>query len=180
MAEEKSEMTTASGGTATPAAPAAVPGRMLSAVAALLIGLSVGAAVGIVAGGTLLAAWRSGAVGQHEPESEGGAGHSAATAPAVVHTIDALVVNPADSDGLRFLMATMAVEVDGPATAAQLAQRDAEVREAVLRTLGSKTVSELADIGNRDTLKAELRAALLSVVERGDIRRIHLPQFVIQ
>lgn len=179
MAEEKSEMTTASGGTATPAAPAAVPGRMLSAVAALLIGLSVGAAVGIVAGGTLLAAWRSGAVG-HEPESEGGAGHSAAAAPAVVHTIDALVVNPADSDGLRFLMATMAVEVDGPATAAQLAQRDAEVREAVLRTLGSKTVSELADIGNRDTLKAELRAALLSVVERGDIRRIHLPQFVIQ
>src|SRR5690606_19914782 len=105
---------------------------------------------------------------------------SAAAVPAVVHTIDALVVNPADSDGLRFLMATMVVEVDGAGTAAQLQQRDAEVREAVLRTLGSKTVTELASIGNRDALKEELREALLSVVERGNVLRIHLPQFVIQ
>ena len=62
----------------------------------------------------------------------------------------------------------------------QLQRRDAEVREALLRTLGSKTVPELANVANRDTLKAELRNALLSVLDRGDVRRIHLPQFVIQ
>jgi len=154
--------------------------RTLSAVAALLVGLAVGGGVGVIAGGTLLAAWRSGSL---ESEGRGGGGQYSSyveSSPALTHTIDALVVNPAGSDGLRFLMATMVVEVDGAGTLEQLQRRDAEVREALLRTLGSKTVPELANVSNRDALKEELRQALRSVLDRGDVRRIHLPQFVIQ
>jgi len=184
MAEAKSETKTAAAPPQTPApaeAPAPAPRRALAAVTALLLGLSVGAGVGIVAGGTLLAAWRSGEL-ESKAETHGGGEQVVyvEATPAVAHTIDALVVNPADSDGLRFLMATMVVEVDAASTAEQLQRRDAEVREAVLRTLGSKTVTELASIENRDALKEELREAMLSVLDRGYIRRIHLPQFVIQ
>jgi len=166
--------------TSAPATPApAAPRRTLSAVAMLLIGLAVGAGVGVVAGGTLLTAWRSGALESQPPVSSDPVGRGEPS-PALTHTIDALVVNPAGSDGLRFLMATMVVEVDAPSTAEQLQRRDAEVREAVLRTLGSKTVPELADVTNRDALKQELRETLLDLLDRGHVRRIHLPQFVIQ
>jgi len=41
-------------------------------------------------------------------------------------------------------------------------------------------VPELADVAHRDALKEELRATLLKVLDRGDVLRIHLPQFVIQ
>jgi len=171
-------------GAPAPGAPAAgASRRTLPAVAALLVGLAVGGGVGVVAGGTLLAAWRSGSLAsEHDGGGHGGGHHSGAVeaSPALAHTIDALVVNPAGSDGLRFLMATMVVEVDGQATLEQLQRRDAEVREALLRTLGSKTVPELANVANRDALKEELREALRTVLDRGDVRRIHLPQFVIQ
>ncbi len=179
MAEAQGEKVATQQAAPAPAAPEpAAPRRTLSAVAALLVGLAVGAGVGVVAGGTLLAAWRSGALESQKHDEA--LSDFVESSPALAHTIDALVVNPAGSDGLRFLMASMVVEVDRQGTLDQLQRRDAEVREALLRTLGSKTVPELANVANRDTLKAELRNALLSVLDRGDVRRIHLPQFVIQ
>src|SRR5690606_3888120 len=143
-AKEGTPLAASTSGAPTPAAPA--PGgarRTRSAVAMLLVGLEVGDRLGVVAGGSLLAAWRSGAL---ESESYGRREQTGPVSPALTHTIDALVVNPAGSDGLRFLMATMVVEVDAPGTVDQLQRRDAEVREAILRTLGSKTVPELADV----------------------------------
>jgi flagellar FliL protein len=72
------------------------------------------------------------------------------------------------------------VELDGPVSAAELERREAEARDLVLRVLGGKTVAELADIGARDSLKAELLETLAGVVRVGEIRRLYLPQFVIQ
>lgn len=190
MAEAKGETKTAAAPPQAPepaAAPAPAPRRALPAVAALLVGLSVGGGVGIVAGGTLLAAWRSGAL-ESKAEAHGGGEHHGGgervvyvdASQTVVHTIDALVVNPADSEATRFLMATLVVVADRVAVVDQLKERDAEAREVILRTLGAKTVAELSDLGKRDELKEELRRALLGVVDAGRILRIHLPQFVIQ
>ncbi len=75
----------------------------------------------------------------------------------VERTIDNLVLNPSGSGGTRHLMLSVAVEVKDDADAEQMKARDAEVRDAVLHVLGSKTVDELADIAARDSLKLELR-----------------------
>lgn len=166
----------------TAAKVSATTRRTVSVVAALMVGLAVGATVGIVAGGALLASVRSRSAVAVTPEFHDGdvPSRPMVTSVEVVHTIDALVVNPADSEATRFLMATLVVVADRVAVVDQLKERDAEAREVILRTLGAKTVAELSDLGKRDELKEELRRALLGVVDAGRILRIHLPQFVIQ
>jgi flagellar FliL protein len=67
-----------------------------------------------------------------------------------------------------------------PKSTKSLEDRDAEIRDALIRAVGSKTVRELADVTLREALVADIRLALDGVVGAGVIRRIFIPQFVIQ
>jgi flagellar protein FliL len=100
--------------------------------------------------------------------------------PKSLHTVENLVLNPARSGGTRFLMATVAIGVRDDATAAELKERDAEVRDVLLSVLGSKSVTELSEVSARDSLRAELRGSLGSIVRAQSIQQVYFPQFVIQ
>jgi len=58
--------------------------------------------------------------------------------------------------------------------------RDAELRDAVLVTLGKKTVDQLADMTQRDSIKVQLTKAAGTLFKKGAVKRIYFPQFVIQ
>ena len=115
-------------------------------------------------------------------EEGGGGDHGAAEkgAEANTHIIDNLVLNPAESGGTRFLLLTVTFEVRNAAVLDQMKARDAELRDAVLVTLGTKTVEQLADMAQREALKAELKAAATKLFKKGSVKRIYFPQFVIQ
>ncbi|MBK6486399.1 MAG: flagellar basal body-associated FliL family protein [Gemmatimonadetes bacterium] len=119
------------------------------------------------------------AEGEHAPdgkaEGSGGAGN--------LHLIDNLVLNPAGSGGSRFLMLAAAIEFAEAAQVEETKNRDSEVRDVVLRVLGSKTVEELSEMSNREAIKAELADSLGTLFKKSKkkaIRRIYFPQFVIQ
>ena len=99
-----------------------------------------------------------------------------------VYTIDNLVLNPAESGGTRFLLLTLAFELKDAATLEEMKTRDAELRDAVLVTVGGKTVEFLSEMSTRDSLKNELRTAAMKLFpkRKGAIKRIYFPQFVIQ
>lgn len=154
-------------------------GGILLAILALVVGLAVGGLVGVFGVGPILAK-RIAVETLATPVSRdvGFAGQS--KEPGVIYQLENLIVNPAGSQGTRFLLVTLAVELDDPVTAAELERREAAARDAVLRVLGSKTATELADITAREALKAELLETLTGVVGAGEVRRLYLPQFVIQ
>jgi len=110
----------------------------------------------------------------------GGGERGEAAAGAEVYRVENLVLNPANSGGTRFLVATLALQVADSTASAGLAERDAEVRDAVLRVLGAKTVTELADMASRPALKQELVGAVDSVFGGATVSAVYLPQFVIQ
>jgi flagellar FliL protein len=116
------------------------------------------------------------ASGDGEDESSGD-GKVAAAKP--VHLLDNLVLNPAGSGGTRFLLLSVAFELKNAAVLEQMKARDAELRDVVLVTLGSKTVEELADMSAREALRNELRAATVKTFKKG-VKRVYFPQFVIQ
>jgi len=101
-------------------------------------------------------------------------------AEAKVFLLDNMVLNPAGSSGQRFLLISIALRLRDAAAEAEMKARDAEVRDAMLRVLGTKHVEELADIGQRDRLKNELRATLDTIVKSGSVKGLYFPQFVIQ
>jgi flagellar protein FliL len=152
----------------------------------LLIMLGVGAiaggASGTVIGGPMLAKHRAAAMaaetaagGEHGNENGGKVDEGTIVA------VDNLVLNPAGSGGLRFLMVSAAFELKHEKAAEAMRSRDAEVRDALLKVLGSRTVEQLVDLNGRDAIKDELKTAVDSVLHDSNaVRRLYFPQFVVQ
>lgn len=143
--------------------------------AALVLALGGGGALGAKALGPALGAKlaaRAEAAEKASQESDGG------NLP--VHVVDNLVVNPAGTDGSRFLLTSIAIETRNPADTALLSREDVEIRDAFILVLGSKTVAQLSDISRRGEISDELQGAVQKVVGPGVVSRIYLPQFVIQ
>ena len=177
-----------------PAADEASPAKgasKLMLILAVVGGIAAGAAAGAFAVGPLVAqklvphaagADSAKVAEGEEGEGEHGEGKEGEGAAKPVHTIDNLVLNPAESGGQRFLLLTIAFELKDAATLDALKARDAELRDVVLQSIGAKSVEFLADMAHRDSLKNELKtvAGKLFPDKKGAVRRIYFPQFVIQ
>ena len=109
--------------------------------------------------------------------SDAGAGEDVESADQ--YQIANLVLNPADSGGTRFLVASLVLDVT-EAAYTQLGARDAEARDVILTRLAARTVEELTRVALRDTIREDLRAGLNQMLGFDGVRRIFLPQFVIQ
>jgi flagellar FliL protein len=117
--------------------------------------------------------------GDDEAAAEEG-GHGGKEAASNVYTLDNLVLNPAESGGTRFLLLSISFQVKDAATLEAMKARDAEMRDAVLVTVGNRTVEQLATVGVRDSLKHELQLAAKKLFRKSVVRRVYFPQFVIQ
>jgi flagellar protein FliL len=98
----------------------------------------------------------------------------------VIYQVDNLVLNPAGSGGLRFLLVSVAFDLPDDKVEAEARTREPEIRDVLLSVLGSRSVEELADIAGRDSLRTEIRGAVGRILPRGSVRRVYFPQFVIQ
>jgi flagellar protein FliL len=171
---------------------------MVPMVLAASVGLLGGGVAGALVAGPLLAkqavaraesvaiemvagegAGEHGEKGKAKGKAKGGE-HGEEGAGAAVHNIEGLVLNPAGSGGTRFLLASLALELVDSTTTETLKQRDVEVRDAVLRVLGSKNVVELTDMAARPLLKQQLQMAVDSLFGAETISAVYFPQFVIQ
>jgi len=97
-----------------------------------------------------------------------------------VFLLDNMVLNPAGSSGQRFLLVSVALRLANTAAETEVKARDAEVRDAFLRVLGTKQVEELSDISQREQIRQELRRTLDGIVKPGLVKGLYFPQFVIQ
>lgn len=100
--------------------------------------------------------------------------------PAAVFSIENLVLNPAQSGGTRFVMASVGFGMRDTAAYDHIVQREAEIRDVVIRVIGSKTVSELSDVPSRNRMKDEMRQEVARLVGQRGLIDIYFPQFVIQ
>ena len=162
-------------------------GGSMMAVVAAVIAASGGAFAGITflgnpVGETLATSSQEESEGSYEDEGSTGGeyGESGGGSELEVHVIDNLVVNPAGSGATRFLLASVAIAPGELAQVDVLAARDIELRDGLLRLLGSKTVDELADIQLRSSLTDQMVQVLTDLLGEGWVERVYLPQFVIQ
>ncbi|MBA4070807.1 MAG: hypothetical protein C0497_03085 [Gemmatimonas sp.] len=167
---------------AEPTAPTARRSYVTAVVIA--IGLLGGGAFGTLLGGPLLAhrfaktASAASVPPAEEPSGKAAAGQAAVPQADVL--VDNLVLNPAGSGGLRFLLVTVGLRLSSSDNALLIKSRDAEVRDLILRVLGNKRVDELADIGMRDALKREIQTALDVLLGVRGVKGVYFPQFVLQ
>ena len=158
---------------------ASAGGGKKTLIIALTLGLLVGAAAGSFVVGPLVAEGPAKAAPADDC-SAALAQHGGAVAPVAVHTIENVVLNPALSGGTRFLMASVGFGLTDLHGAETMALRDAEIRDIVIRVLGSKTVEQLSDLALRTPMKEEMRAEIVKIVGEHGLVDIYFPQFVIQ
>lgn len=149
-------------------------------VVAAIIAAGAGAFVGLQFVGPMVGTTLASEPGAKSSHDDGYGAEGGAGAATQVHIIDNLIVNPAESGGTRFLIASIALAPGGSTTIESLSARDVQLRDALLRLLGSKTVEQLSDIQQRDALTEEMLATLTAKLGEGVVSRVYLPQFMIQ
>jgi len=163
-------------------------------IAMVAVGLVVGGGTGAVVVGPMVAKKMGKVVPVHadsasahgeeaaaaDDHGEGGEAAAAEGAAASVHLLENLVLNPAGSGGARFLLLTVAIEAGSAAVATEMTTRDAELRDIILTSLGTKTVDQLTDIANREGIKTEVQTAITARFGKKSVTRLYFPQFVVQ
>jgi flagellar protein FliL len=164
-------------------------GAKFLGVVLLLAGLVVGGGSGAVIASMLQSSSAAAATPRAKPGADGAGAEEeeeeyaweARATPRPIYMIEDMVLNPAGSQGTRFLMLTVAIEVKDSQAASTLAARDAQVRDRILGVLAAKSVPELvAPDSARAALRVEIRDSTARLFPRGTVRRVFLPKFVIQ
>ncbi len=162
-------------------APRKKAGMILPILLAVLAS-GIGGTLGMTALGPAVGGWMAANAsedGGKKKKGGHGGGHGGGAA-ATLHLLENLVVNPAESEGMRYLLISVAIEPQDPDLVEDIAAQDVAIRHVLLTFLGSKTVPELADIGERDALVEEMETLLAHELGEEMIHRIYLPQYVIQ
>jgi flagellar protein FliL len=91
-----------------------------------------------------------------------------------------LIVNPADSEGQRYLLITIGLETFNQRVLQEINEKEIVVKDTVLKVLGLHTLDELSAIERRNITKERIRSAINGVLTRGQIDHIYFTQYVLQ
>lgn len=152
--------------------PAASGGKMpiIAAAGALLVGVAAGMFV-------IAPRLPGGAPAKAEAEAAGAEGEGAPKK--VLFELENVIVNPAGSQGQRFIVATVAFEVSSEAIRNVLHESETQIRDAVTGVLEKKTVEELLAVGARDSLRSAF-AGVVKPYLKGEKVQVFIPQFLVQ
>jgi len=103
-----------------------------------------------------------------------------AAAPARLYRIDNVIVNPAGSDGTRFLMASVAFEIPDEASEKLLQAHEIQLRDDVVGALEAMTMPRLTQAHARDSIKVQLLGIVHRILGPDAQVDVYMPQFVIQ
>ena len=115
-----------------------------------------------------------------EPGAEGKGGATESGGEKKLVQLSNIIVNPAGSQGSRFLMTSVAISVGSEEAQKALSDRQVELRDKITTILETQTMAQLTMPGERDSLKAKIAAMAQAVVGPKVALRVFLPQFVIQ
>lgn len=164
---------------------------VIAAVVSLAVGTGVGTVVLAPRVASRGASTATGAAGAHAVEgahkgaaddTEDAGGHETGGEPAEapLHEIENIVLNPAGTNGSRYLLLTVALVLADASVEATMKARDVEVRDRIIGLLATRTIDELVDPARRDSIKISIQQAVAPLFPKGTIRRVLLPQFVVQ
>lgn len=122
---------------------------------------------------------------------EGGGGDDTAVAEAktadndspavrIMHEMKPFIVNLLGDKGKRYLKAKIVAEVGDEGIQKELANRDAEIRDAILLLLAGKSFDDISTPNGKIALRVELVTRLNSILVQGRVRNLYFTEFVVQ
>jgi len=117
-----------------------------------------------------------------EPDNENGASEKEKTEKVEPHifVIKDLIINPAGTNGTRFLLTTIGFEVSTPEAAKEFETREIQLRDILNSILTSKGLDDLANAQQRETLRTEIAAKARELVRNTELKNVYFSKFIIQ
>ncbi len=105
--------------------------------------------------------------------------------------LEEIIINPAGTGGRRFLAVTMGFEVimaekqdekggHGGEEGSWIDTRKPLIQDALIGLLSSKSITDLASISYRDTLREEVRARIEKEIKPNEVIRVFFTGYVLQ
>jgi flagellar basal body-associated protein FliL len=114
-----------------------------------------------------------------EPAKKSGGEHGEGTVQTLFVVKD-LIVNPAGTNGTRFLLTTVGFEVSSPDAQKELEGKEVQVRDVLNTVLTSKGLDELVDVRQREALRTEIMEKINALLKSGSLSSVYFSKFIIQ
>lgn len=95
------------------------------------------------------------------------------------HEISGMVINPADSEGRRYLAVDIGLEGD-PEAIEEIEQHEVVVQDEINNVLSEYPASRLGDISQRDSIREHLRESVNEALLEHEVDRLYFTQYVLQ
>jgi flagellar FliL protein len=97
-----------------------------------------------------------------------------------IFVVKDVIVNPAGTNGTRFLLTTVGFEINGVEKEKELEKREVQVRDVLNSILTSKGLDELVKIDQRETLRKEIFQKVGELLPAGTLTNVYFSKFIIQ
>lgn len=105
--------------------------------------------------------------------------HQAPT-EANIYIVKDVIVNPAGTNGTRFLLTTVGFEVTTPEGKKELEIKDVQVRDVLNTVLTAKDLAALVDVEARASLRQEIAQRVGGLLKGGSLTNVYFSKFIIQ
>ncbi|MFN3134581.1 MAG: flagellar basal body-associated protein FliL [Candidatus Kryptonium sp.] len=102
------------------------------------------------------------------------------THPEFLFVVKDLIVNPAGTGGMRYLLTSVGIEVTNDKAFAEIQSKEIIVNDILINVLSNKTLEELSDVSKRKDLRREIARKVDDILTHGKVRNVYFSKFIIQ
>lgn len=100
--------------------------------------------------------------------------------PDQIFVVKDIIINPAGTNGTRFLLTTIGIEVGSAETMREVEQKEMQVRDALNSILTSKGMERLVNVELRAALREEIGQKISGILKSGKAKNVYFSKFIIQ
>ncbi|MEN3037868.1 MAG: flagellar basal body-associated FliL family protein [Candidatus Kryptonium sp.] len=100
--------------------------------------------------------------------------------PEFLFVIKDLIVNPAGTGGMRYLLTSVGIEVTNEKAFAEIQSKEVIVNDILINVLSSKTLEELTDVTKRKELRREIATKVNDILTQGRVQNVYFSKFIVQ
>jgi flagellar FliL protein len=119
----------------------------------------------------------------HTTGNETTAAESSAEAAATeehLFVIKDLIINPAGTNGQRYLLTTIGFNLSSEEARKEMEKKELAVRDALNSVLTSKGMEDLIDVSKRELLRQEIFMRCKELVKTGKLQSVYFSKYIIQ
>lgn len=98
----------------------------------------------------------------------------------VAYDMDEMVVNPAGTNGQRYLLLQVSLELASGDDVARLDKNKLKIRHDMIEFLSSRTVNQLVHFNQRESLRRDLIEIINDAVGSRSVRNLYYTKYVMQ